>query len=76
MKAAVLHGPGDVRYEDMPDPSPAPGEIVVRTLAALTCGTDLKVVRRGYHARMLKPPCESLPTVRSFSRSKIDWMSP
>jgi L-iditol 2-dehydrogenase len=57
VKAAVLHGPGDVRYEDMPDPSPAPGEIVVRTLAALTCGTDLKVVRRGYHARMLKPPC-------------------
>jgi L-iditol 2-dehydrogenase len=24
--------------------------------AALTCGTDLKVYRRGYHARMLKPP--------------------
>lgn len=57
MKAAVLHGPGDVRYEDIADPIPARGEIVVRTLAALTCGTDLKVVRRGYHARMLKPPC-------------------
>lgn len=57
MKAAVLHGPGDVRYEDIGDPAPARGEIVVRTLAALTCGTDLKVVRRGYHARMLKPPC-------------------
>lgn len=56
MKAAVLHGPGDVRYEDVPDPTPAPGEIVIRTLAALTCGTDLKVVRRGYHAKMLRPP--------------------
>ena len=56
MKAAVLHGPGDVRFEDVPDPAPAPGEIVIRTLAALTCGTDLKVVRRGYHAKMLRPP--------------------
>jgi L-iditol 2-dehydrogenase len=33
-----------------------PGEIVVRVAAALTCGTDLKIYRRGYHARMLQPP--------------------
>ena len=30
--------------------------MVVRVGAALTCGTDLKVYRRGYHAMMLKPP--------------------
>ena len=35
---------------------PGRGEIVVRVGAALTCGTDLKVYRRGYHAMMLKPP--------------------
>jgi len=57
MKAAVLHGPGDVRFEDVADPVPGPGEIVVRTLAAYTCGTDRKVVKRGYHAKMLTPPC-------------------
>ena len=57
MKAAVLYGPGDVRYETVAVPSPGPGEIVVKTLAALTCGTDIKVARRGYHARMLTPPC-------------------
>ena len=28
----------------------------VRIEAALTCGTDLKVFKRGYHARMLIPP--------------------
>ena len=28
----------------------------MRVGAALTCGTDLKVYRRGYHAMMLKPP--------------------
>ena len=57
MKAAVLYGAGDVRFEDVADPKAGPGEIVIKTLAAMTCGTDLKVVRRGYHAKMLRPPC-------------------
>lgn len=57
MRAAVLYGPGDVRVEEIPERVPGPGEIVVRTLAAFTCGTDRKVVKRGYHAKMLKPPC-------------------
>jgi L-iditol 2-dehydrogenase len=56
MLAAVLHGKEDVRVERVPIPEPGPGEIVIRVTAALTCGTDLKVYRRGYHARMLKPP--------------------
>lgn len=56
MKAAVLHGREDVRIESVPVPSAAPGELVVRVGAALTCGTDLKVFRRGYHARMIVPP--------------------
>lgn len=56
MKAAVLHGRGDVRIEQVPVPHAAPGEMIVRIGAALTCGTDLKVFRRGYHARMIVPP--------------------
>jgi len=56
MTAAVLHGREDLRIEQVPMPRAGPGEIVVRVHAALTCGTDLKVYRRGYHARMLKPP--------------------
>lgn len=56
MTAAVLYGREDIRIERIPAPEPGPGEIVVRVHAALTCGTDLKVYRRGYHARMLKPP--------------------
>ncbi len=57
MKAAVLYGPGDVRVEEVGELTPGPGEIVVRTLATFTCGTDRKVAQRGYHAKMLKPPC-------------------
>jgi L-iditol 2-dehydrogenase len=56
MKAAVLHGREDIRIEHVPVPSAAPGELIVRVGAALTCGTDLKVFRRGYHARMIVPP--------------------
>jgi L-iditol 2-dehydrogenase len=56
MTAAVLHGREDLRIEQVPMPRAGRGEIVVRVHAALTCGTDLKVYRRGYHARMLKPP--------------------
>ena len=53
MRAAVLRGQEDLRIEDVPVPVAAPGELVLRVGAALTCGTDLKVYRRGYHAKML-----------------------
>jgi L-iditol 2-dehydrogenase len=56
MTAAILYGKEDVRVEQVPVPRPGPGEIIIRVAAALTCGTDLKVFRRGYHARMITPP--------------------
>lgn len=56
MTAAVLYGKEDLRLEETPVPTAGPGELVVKVGAALTCGTDLKVYRRGYHAMMLKPP--------------------
>src|SRR5881409_545672 len=56
MKAAVLHGKEDVRVEEVREPALQPGEARVRIEAALTCGTDLKVFKRGYHAKMIVPP--------------------
>jgi L-iditol 2-dehydrogenase len=56
MTAAVLYGKEDLRLERVGVPRAAAGELVVQVGAALTCGTDLKVYRRGYHAMMLKPP--------------------
>jgi L-iditol 2-dehydrogenase len=56
MKATVLYGREDLRLECVAMPQAGPGELVLRVGAALTCGTDLKVYRRGYHAMMLKPP--------------------
>ncbi len=51
-----MHGREDVRIEHVPIPIAGAGELVVKVGVALTCGTDLKVFRRGYHARMIVPP--------------------
>src|SRR5436309_16110899 len=42
MKAAVYHGPLDVRVEEVTDPGPpGPEEVLVAPLAGSLCGTDL-----------------------------------
>ncbi|HWI73152.1 MAG TPA: alcohol dehydrogenase catalytic domain-containing protein, partial [Baekduia sp.] len=42
MRAAVMHAAGDVRIEDVPDPSIAnPTDAVVRVTSACICGSDL-----------------------------------
>lgn len=56
MLAAVLYGKEDLRLVHPAVPRAGDGEIVVKVGAALTCGTDLKVYRRGYHAMMATPP--------------------
>jgi L-iditol 2-dehydrogenase len=56
MMAAVLYGPEDLKIEKVPIPAIGPEDILVRVKAALTCGTDFKVWKQGYHARMIVPP--------------------
>src|SRR5580704_10316817 len=56
MTAAVLYGSEDLKIEKIDIPTLAPDEALVRVKVALTCGTDLKVWKRGYHARMITPP--------------------
>lgn len=56
MAAAVLYGKEELRIESVEVPKISAGDLLVRVRAALTCGTDVKVFRRGYHARMIRPP--------------------
>jgi L-iditol 2-dehydrogenase len=56
MTAAVLYGREDLKIERVPIPDFASDEVLVRVKVALTCGTDLKVWRQGYHAKMIVPP--------------------
>ena len=48
MRALVCEAPNEVRLRDVPEPVASAGDVVVRVGAALTCGTDLKMVRRGH----------------------------
>ena len=56
MRVAYLTGPESIEIREVPTPVPGAGEVVVRIEAAATCGTDVKVFRRGGHPRMLKVP--------------------
>jgi len=43
MLAAVYHGPGDLRIEEVPVPKIGPGELLLKVLSASICGTDLRI---------------------------------
>ncbi len=77
MLAAVLHGQEDLRLETVTDPTPEPGEVVLQIDVATTCGTDLKVWRRGGHAKMLRPPTlfghEAAGRIVALGTGVSDW---
>ncbi|HYU32713.1 MAG TPA: alcohol dehydrogenase catalytic domain-containing protein [Thermoanaerobaculia bacterium] len=55
-RTIFLLGPERVELRWVPVPEPGPGELLVKIGAATTCGTDVKVLRRGGHPRMLVVP--------------------
>ena len=51
MKAAVLHGNCDIRYEEYPTPEVLPGTVRIRVRAAGICGSDIpRVLHHGAHS--------------------------
>ena len=56
MMAAVLYGKEHLQVEPVAVPTLEQRRHSGARKAALTCGTDVKVFRRGYHARMIVPP--------------------
>jgi len=48
MRALVLERPGVLSLQQTAIPTPGPGEILIRVMAATTCGTDLKAYLRGH----------------------------
>jgi len=49
MKAAVLHGAGDIRIESYRQPELRPGMVLLRTHRVGLCGTDLHYYEHGYN---------------------------
>ena len=56
MKAVRYYGPKDIRYEEVNVKMPDEGEVLVKVEAALTCGTDVKTLRRGHPVLIKKTP--------------------
>lgn len=54
MLAAVLHGPYDMRVEEVETPVPGKGEVVLRIKACAICGSDLHAYK-GKHQKVTFP---------------------
>jgi threonine dehydrogenase-like Zn-dependent dehydrogenase len=51
MLANVFHGVDDIRIEEVPRPSPGPGEALLKVTLTTICGTDLHILRGEYPVR-------------------------
>ncbi|MGI8626179.1 MAG: zinc-dependent dehydrogenase [Geodermatophilaceae bacterium] len=47
MRAAIFHGPGDLRITDAPDPDAPPGGLLLRIHACALCGSDVRTFQHG-----------------------------
>jgi len=56
VRALLYHGPGDLRVEEVPEPEPVPGDVLVQVEVALTDGTDAKAFRRGHPLLVAQVP--------------------
>ncbi len=56
MKAIQFYEPLSIKYEDVEIKDPKDGEVQVKIMAALTCGTDVKTYRRGHPILIKKVP--------------------
>jgi L-iditol 2-dehydrogenase len=54
MRQFHVTAPGELELREVETPSPGPGELLLEIRTALTCGTDLKLYRRG-HPKMPFP---------------------
>ncbi len=54
MLAVRFYKPGELRAEQVPIPMAGPGEVIVKSHVALTCGTDVKMFKRGHP--LARPP--------------------
>src|SRR6187455_320591 len=51
MRAAVFHGPDDIRIDTVPRPRPGPGEAVIRVTLTTICGTDVHILKGEYRVK-------------------------
>ena len=62
-----VHGPADVRIDDIADPDPGPGDALVRIAACGICGSDLSYIKMGGSPAPAPSPCVSATRCRAPS---------
>ena len=56
MKAVIYYAPKNIRVEEVETPTPKKGEILIKVISALTCGTDVKTYRQGHPVLIKQTP--------------------
>lgn len=72
MRQVRVHGPGDVRLDDVPDPDPGPRDALVKVAACGICGSDLSYIRLG---GMAGPGPEPLCLGHEMAGT-VEWVGP
>ena len=71
MKAYVLYGINDLRYEDRPAPVPCENEALIKVCAAGVCGSDIpRIYKNGAHVHPIIPGHEFAGIVEAVGNSK------
>lgn len=70
MRLARVHGPADVRLDEMPVPSCGPGEALVRVAACGVCGSDLGYIAQGGLGGV-EPLSQPLPIGHEFAGTVV-----
>ena len=74
MKAWILHGIGDIRFEEAKMPVPKDGEVLVRVAACGICGSDVpRVYETGAHKHPIIIGHEFSGVVEDAKSADIEW---
>lgn len=69
MKRAQIHGPGDVRLDEVPEPEPGPDDVVIAVGACGICGSDVGYVRLG---GLAGPTSEPMPLGHELAGTVVE----
>lgn len=72
MRQVRVHGPGDVRVDEVPEPDPGPADALVRVAACGICGSDVSYIKMGGVAG---PGTEPLCLGHEISGT-VEWVGP
>ena len=71
MQQVRIHGPGDVRVDDIPEPDPGPRDAIVRVAACGICGSDLHYIHMGGLDGSGEPMC-----LGHEMAGTVEWVGP